>query len=664
MARSLAAAKLLFQVTDMAITRLHNPLPPHLKAWRELGWLYCANGMLSVVFGLGYIARGTGGILGTAAFCLPLAVVTHAFYLNLVPAFASAAFQFLIKKRWFARVLTALCYALLQIALVADVILFRMFHRHFDKATWMMLTSEGAGDAIIVGFWNNVVIVVLILLLATLALCLSFWLAPKLAGYKLRGLIALIVICVVLDKEAFAYCDLKEPTTVYWMREYLPLYPSLSVRGLSRRLGVKVLLQIPGTMGTPDDLVLDAKLNVPKNPIGFGTNLRRPNILVLLVESARADALNPEVMPNVWRWKDEALWLTNHYSSGHATREAVFGALYGLPASYLVYACNERKGAPLLDALLALHYDVDILSCANLGFPLCKISAFVRVPDKITDKWKCATEDRDLVMTGAFLDFLQKRGPSGANDASPFFGFLFYDASHQPYFCPRQFQLHPRDDPETKLNYAHYLVNPSASKEAVKYYENGLHYIDSQIGRVIDGLKAENMYDNTIIILAGDHGEEFGEQGCYGHGSSFNQYQTHPLCVVRFPGGTPGVSGRMTSHVDFVPSILTWMGATNAIADYSTGCDLNRDNDRAFVLCSDPWQCALIQHGMVTVCDQYKTQSFDSNYDPISTGSIQPLLQRELIEATRQRRDYLQATPAGQTGEGAHRFVERSHLLE
>jgi uncharacterized protein len=475
---------------------------------------------------------------------------------------------------------------------------------------------------------------------------------------------ALIVICVVFDKESFAYCDLKEPTTIYWMREYLPFYPSLSLRGLSRRLGVKVLLQIPGTMGTPDGLVLGAKLDLPKKPIGFGPDLRQPNILIMLVESARADALNPGVMPNVWAWKDERLWLTNHYSTGHATREGVFGALYGLPASYLIYASNERKSAPLLDVLLALHYDMDILSCANLGFPLCKSTAFVRVPDKITDKWNCADADRDQVMTGAFLDFLRKRGPGAANGARPFFGFMFYDASHQPYYCPRQFQLHPCDDAESKLNYANYLLHPSASKEAVQYYENGLHYIDSQIGRVIDELKSEDIYDNTIIIVAGDHGEEFGEQGCFGHGSSFNQYQTHPLCVARFPGWPAGVCGRLTSHVDFVPSILAWMGATNAVSDYSTGCVLNQDNDRTFVLCSDPWQCALIQSGLVTVYDQYKTQSFDRNYDPASVGDKQPLLQRELLEAARQRSDYLQDSPTGRTGAGTRHFLDRSHLLE
>ena len=121
-------------------------------------------------------------------------------------------------------------------------------------------------------------------------------------------------------------------------------------------------------------------------------------------------------------------------------------------------------------------------------------------------------------------------------------------------------------------------------------------------------LKADGLYENTIIIVAGDHGEEFGEQGYFGHGSSFNRFQTHPFCVVRFPGSKPGVCGRITSNVDFVPSILSWMGATNTAVDYSTGTVLTQDSNRSFVLCSDSWQCALIQRGLITIYDQYKTQ--------------------------------------------------------
>ena len=58
---------------------------------------------------------------------------------------------------------------------------------------------------------------------------------------------------------------------------------------------------------------------------------------------------------------------------------------------------------------------MNILSCASLGFPLCKKTAFVRVLDKITDGWKCPAGDDDLAMTDAFVNFLKTRGPARTN---------------------------------------------------------------------------------------------------------------------------------------------------------------------------------------------------------------------------------------------------------
>jgi uncharacterized protein len=617
----------------MAMARMKKPLTLYLIAWRECGWLYCVNGLLSALFSLGYIASRSGDMQDYAAFCLPLAVVSYAFSLNLIPAAASALFLFFIKRRWVARAASALLYASLQIALVADVILFRMFHRHFDKLTWLMLTSEGAGDTIIVGFWNCALIVVLMLLLMAVSCGLSFWLAPNISRRSVGGVMALMAACVLVDKELFAYCDLKEPTTVYWLREYLPLYPSVSFHGLGHHTGFEAGINYRAAVGPPDGVVLDATLNFPKKPIGFIPSMRRPNILYLLVDSARSDALRPEVMPNLWRWKEEALWLTNHYSTGHVTREGVFGALYGLPGNYLLCAAQQQKSAPLLDVLLGLNYDMDVLSCADLNFPLCRQSAFVRVTNRITDYWSCPREYRDKAMTDEFLHFLKNR-------AGPFFGFLFYDAAHLPYYCPKEFQIHRLDTAEPNPHYAKYLFSPADSKEAEDYYENGLHYIDTELGRVINGLKEENMYDNTIIILAGDHGEEFGEDGFFGHGNTFSPHETRPLCLVRFPDWAPGVSGRMTSSVDFVPTILAWMGATNEIRDYSTGCLLNQDNDRTFVICSDPSRCALIKRDRITVYDKHLIEAFDGSYNPTKTEDPQSGMEKEWLEASRQRSYY------------------------
>ena len=73
----------------------------------------------------------------------------------------------------------------------------------------------------------------------------------------------------------------------------------------------------------------------------------------------------------------------------------------------------------------------------------------------------------------------------------PFFLFLHYYDAHHPY-AP-----HP----------------PCTSPFADDPYAGEIAYIDNCIGRVLDRLRALGVYDNTLVIITGDHGEGLGEHG-------------------------------------------------------------------------------------------------------------------------------------------------------
>ena len=52
-------------------------------------------------------------------------------------------------------------------------------------------------------------------------------------------------------------------------------------------------------------------------------------------------------------------------------------------------------------------------------------------------------------------------------------------------------------------------------------YLNAASYVDSIIGEFIGELKRRNLYDGSVLIVTGDHGEEFGESGRFLHNSLF-----------------------------------------------------------------------------------------------------------------------------------------------
>ena len=107
-------------------------------------------------------------------------------------------------------------------------------------------------------------------------------------------------------------------------------------------------------------------------------------------------------------------------------------------------------------------------------------------------------------------------------------------------------------------------------------YLNAAHFVDGQIGRLIDHLDAAGALQNTVVVVTGDHGEEFLEHGRWGHGSAFIDEQMRVPLVMRIPGQDARVIDTVTSHLDIVPSILPALGVTNPPSDYGLGADVVR----------------------------------------------------------------------------------------
>jgi len=84
--------------------------------------------------------------------------------------------------------------------------------------------------------------------------------------------------------------------------------------------------------------------------------------------------------------------------------------------------------------------------------------------------------------------------------------------------------------------------------------------IDDNVGRIIDCLKKEGIYDNTIVVFTTDHGEYMGEHGLMGKSMSYETAIRIPM-IIRFPGRIPAGKriDNVASTVDFQPTILNLM---------------------------------------------------------------------------------------------------------
>src|SRR5581483_1489721 len=88
----------------------------------------------------------------------------------------------------------------------------------------------------------------------------------------------------------------------------------------------------------------------------------------------------------------------------------------------------------------------------------------------------------------------------------PFFLFVHYMEPHDPYF------VHPFDGE----GYAR-VANPNPPADLAerlsRLYDGEIAYMDTHLGALLDELRRRGLYDETLVVFTGDHGEELHEHG-------------------------------------------------------------------------------------------------------------------------------------------------------
>jgi choline-sulfatase len=101
---------------------------------------------------------------------------------------------------------------------------------------------------------------------------------------------------------------------------------------------------------------------------------------------------------------------------------------------------------------------------------------------------------------------------------------------------------------------------PDFGNDEQALYDNEIRFTDLHVGRLIDHLKSTGLYDKTVIVVTGDHGEGFGEHGVQFHGYHLYAAQTKVPMLVRVPGIAPRRSTTPMGHIDILPTLVNLAG--------------------------------------------------------------------------------------------------------
>jgi arylsulfatase A-like enzyme len=110
-----------------------------------------------------------------------------------------------------------------------------------------------------------------------------------------------------------------------------------------------------------------------------------------------------------------------------------------------------------------------------------------------------------------------------------------------------------------------YMPSHVASREdfvrLVNAYDATIRYTDEHVRQVLDVLKGAGVYDETVIVVTGDHGDSFGEGGQYMDHGLANEAVTRVPMIVRWPGVTKGTStDALVYTLDLCPTLCELFG--------------------------------------------------------------------------------------------------------
>jgi len=528
-------------------------------------WLWLSNIAIGALLGLSYLE----------AEHLPRSPMLWLFaHLGLLSAVATfslapgALVWLLSRSRLRAHTLgfaTALVWMLFLLALVIDTRVWGLFRYHFNSAAWNLVTTRGSEDSYRLGPRVWAMGSGLALVIFGLEWCAWRWLGGSESGAARTRrwrkpasvAIAMLLCAAGVEKTIYAGAELQQDARVSAVSRSFPLYPRVSVvsmlpEPLASELGPSVSIASEGaTLAYPHEWPVLA----PGGP--------RPNVLFLVIDSWRGDMAGADSTPALAARAQAARTFEDHYSGGNGTRFGVFSLLYGLHGSYWWPVLEAGRAPVLLDTLLAAGYQPGVFSSASMDYPEFRRTAWSGIAHCVRDEFDDARASvRDQRVAEACLEFVRARDPK-----RPFFAFVLLDSAHQKYDFP--------DDADPFRPYAREIDymelagsrDPQLQELVRNRYRNALLHADRVGGFLLDELERTGELARTLVVVTGDHGEEFAEHGYWGHTGNFTPEQVRVPLYLLGPLIERGVERMRTSHVDVPATVLELLGADPSVRE-------------------------------------------------------------------------------------------------
>lgn len=378
-------------------------------------------------------------------------------------------------------------------------------------------------------------------------------------------------------------------------------------------------------------------LRYPLQPLVYGDTHDRPNVLIIGVDAWRADMLDPKITPQLFAFSSHCHRFHEHSSGGNGTQPGLFSLFYSLPGTYWDAALKSGKGPLLLKIFQDHHYDFGLFVSAQIYNPPYNKTIFHDYP-KLRRKTPGETPaQRDRQITQDAIHFIESRKVQN----KPFFAFVFYNTSHS--YCnqgdyPQLFQ--PALSECNRL-----LLNKHSPRDPLfNRYKNALHFVDTQAAQIVETLKKTGQLDHTLVIITGDHGEEFNDNDLnfWGHASNYTAAQTHTPLLIYWPSEASRDFFYPTSHYDILPTLAERLfNCQNDHQDYSVGKNLFKPSSSSPLIVSGYIDYGIVDETrIIRVLPEGSIEVTNKKNQPVSEHAKPEHLKLGFLETHRFYADY------------------------
>jgi len=304
---------------------------------------------------------------------------------------------------------------------------------------------------------------------------------------------------------------------------------------------------------------------------------KTPNVVVFIIDCLRTDHVgvygySRKTTPNIDALSKEGMILTDFYTNAPWTKPSMVSLFTSLiPLKHGVVSATNILFSPSLTLgriAKEIGYKTYLFNGGNVflqhKFGLTQGFDFYIQPEELTTMSVGGNAQKLIQQV---IDVLKEE------KKAPFFSYIHFMDAHLPYndnkfnelFTKRKY-LKPGIGPqEITAQLVREMTEEGkislAQKEYIEdIYDAQIRDIDDSIGKLIKKLKDWNIFNNTIIIVTSDHGEEFWDHNNFEHGHTlYNELMSIPF-IITGPNIEPGVVSERLRIIDVAPTLLDFIG--------------------------------------------------------------------------------------------------------